>query len=153
MEAGRRLSDHDEGFVVSRHLPREQTLRKLIESLLQRLSAKRACIAKLLARELLDPACGAHTYVASGLERDFVLLQAAVRDLIGADAGREAIRLHALSVISECVFYCLAGEDPDHPLTQLAVRLPNRPRLAHFLTRRLLGALQWDGAKSEVSNP
>jgi TetR/AcrR family transcriptional regulator, regulator of cefoperazone and chloramphenicol sensitivity len=153
MEAGRRLSDRDEGFVVSRRLLPEQRLRKLTESLLQRLSAERAWIAKLLARELVDPACGAHTYVASGLERDFVLLQAAVRDLIGADASSEAIWLHALSVISECVFYCLAGEDLDHPLTHLAVRLPNRARLAHFLTQRTLRALEPEGKEPEVSNP
>ena len=57
---------------------------RLTELLLQRLSAERAWIAKLLARELVDPACGAHTYVASGLERDFVLLQAVMRDLLGA---------------------------------------------------------------------
>jgi AcrR family transcriptional regulator len=151
MEAGRRLSDQDEGFVVSQYLPPEQKLPKLVESLLQRLNAEGAWIAKLLARELIDPACGAHTYVASGLERDFVLLQAVMRDLLGAKANSEAIRLHALSVIGECVSYSLAGENPHHPLTQLAVRLPNRARLARFLTQRALGALQREWAESEVS--
>ena len=123
MEAGRRLSDHDEDFVTSRHLPPEQRLLKLIESLLQRLSAERAWIAKLLTRELVDPARAAHNYAASGLERDFVLLQAVMRDLLGAKANSEAIRLHALSVIGECVLYCLAGENLNHALIQLAVRL------------------------------
>lgn len=152
MEAGRRLSDQDAGFVESRHLPPEQKLLKLVESLLQRLSAEGAWIAKLLARELMDPACGAHTYVASGLERGFVLLQAVMRDLLGAKANGEAIRLHALSVIGECVSYSLAGENPYHPLTQLAVCLPNRARLAQFLTQRSLGALERAGQEPEVSN-
>jgi AcrR family transcriptional regulator len=153
MEAGRRLSDQDEGFVVSRHLPPEQKLLKLVESLLQRINAEDAWIAKLLARELMDPACGAHTYAASGLERDFVLLQAVMRDLLGAKANSEAIGLHALSVIGECVFYSLAGENLHHPLTQLAVCLANRARLAHFLTRCSLGALEREGKEPKVFKP
>jgi len=153
MEAGRRLSDQDEGFVVSRHLPPERKLLKLVESLLQRLNAEGAWIAKLLARELVDPAGKAHNYAASGLERDFVLLQAVMRDLLGAKANSEAIRLHALSVIGECVSCSLAGENLHHPLTQLAVCLANRARLAHFLTQRSLGALEREGKEPEVSNP
>src|SRR5512135_574429 len=57
MEAGHRLSDGDKGLVVSRYSPPEERLLVLTESLLQRLSAKRAWIAKLLTRELVDPAC------------------------------------------------------------------------------------------------
>jgi AcrR family transcriptional regulator len=154
MEAGRRLSDCDEDFLASRdHLQPEQRLLRLTELLLETLSAKRAWIAKLLARELMDAACGAHPYVASGLKRDFVLLQAVMRSLLGAKANSEAIRLHALSVMIECVFYSLAGENLDHPLTQFAVRLPNRARLAHFLTQRSLEALEREGKAPEVSNP
>jgi AcrR family transcriptional regulator len=87
MEAGRRLSDPDEDFVASPDLPTEQKLLKLVEFLLQKLSSERIWIAKLLTRELVDPAGGAHNYAASGLERDFVLLQAVMRDLLGAKAN------------------------------------------------------------------
>jgi len=143
MEAGRRLSDRDEDFLGScAHLPAEQRLLRLTELLLQKLSAKRAWIAKLLTRELMDPACGAHTYVASGLERDFVLLQAVMRDLLAAGASSETLPLHALSLIGECVLYCLAVENPHHPLVQLAASLPNRAHLARFLTERSLAVLQ-----------
>jgi len=142
MEAGRRLSDQDEALVVSRHLPPEQRLLKLVESLLRRLHAEGAWIAKLLAWEFVASGKEAHNYAASGLERDFVLLQAVMRDLLGAKANSEAIRLHTLSVISECISYSLAGANLHHPLIQLAVRLPNRACLAQFLTQRLIGALQ-----------
>ena len=81
---------------------------------------RRAWIAKLLIQELVDPVCGAHNYAAFGLERDFVLLQAVMRDLLGAKANSEAIRLHALSVIGECMLCCLAGENLNHALIQLA---------------------------------
>jgi hypothetical protein len=153
MEAGRRLSNHEEGSAASDHWPPERRLLKLVESLLEKLSAERVWIAKLLTRELVDPACGAHNYAASGLERDFVLLQAVMRELVCAKANSEAVRLHALSVISECVSYSLAGVNLDHPLNQLAVSLPNRARLARFLTERSLGALQREGAEPEVINP
>jgi AcrR family transcriptional regulator len=152
MEAGRRLSDQAEGFAASRHLPPEQKLLKLVESLLKRLSTGRAWIPKLLARELVDLASGEHNYAGSGLERDFILLQAAMRDLLRTKANSEAIRLHALSVIGECVFYSLAAENPQHPLAQLAVSSQNRVRLARFLTQRVLGALQREGAELQVSN-
>src|SRR5215470_7554956 len=91
MEAGRRLSHYDEEFATaSAHLRPEQRLLKLTQSLLQKLSERRAWIAKLLSRELLEPACGAHTYVASGLERDCVLLQSVMRDLLGIHTNPEA---------------------------------------------------------------
>ncbi len=153
MEAGRRLSDYDEGLVASAHLPPEERLLNLVESLLQKLSAEGAWSAKLLTRELDNPACGVHNYTISGLERDFVLLQAVMRDLPGAGTNSETIRLHALSVISECVFYSLAGENLAHPLIQLAVRLPNRARLAHCLTQCSLGALEREGKEPDISNP
>ncbi|MGD0260421.1 MAG: CerR family C-terminal domain-containing protein [Verrucomicrobiota bacterium] len=152
MEAGRRLSDQGEGFAAYRPLPPEQRLLQLVESLLKRLSAGRAWIAKLLARELVDAACGAHNYAASGLERDFILLQAVMRDLLGTKANSETIRLHALSVIGECVSYSLAAVNPHHPLAQLAVSSPTRACLAGFLTQRVLGALQRERAELEVSN-
>jgi len=154
MEAGRRLSDCDEGLAsCCAHLPPDQRLLNLTESLLQKLSERGAWIAKLLGRELLEPACGAHTYVASGLERDSVLLQAVMRDLLGTKANNEAVRLHALRLIGECVFYSLAAENPNHPLTQLSAGFPNRARLARFLTRRVLGALRLEAAELEVFNP
>ena len=49
MEAGQRLSGGDTGLMVSGHSLPEERLLTLTESLLQRLSAKRAWIAKLLA--------------------------------------------------------------------------------------------------------
>jgi AcrR family transcriptional regulator len=154
MEAGRQLSDRDEDFLAScAQLPPEKKLLRLTELLLQKLSANRAWIAKLLARELMDPACGAHTYVASGLERDFVMLQAVMRELLATNASGETIRLHALRLIGECVFYCLAAENPHHPLVHLAAGLPKRAHLAGFLTERSLAVRQRAGTKLEVSNP
>ncbi len=154
MEAGRRLSDRDNDLAACcAHLPLDQRLLRLTESLLQKLSERRAWIAKLLARELLEPACGAHTYVASGLERDCVLLQYVMKDLLRANPSPEAVRLHALRLIGECVFYSLVAENPSHPLIQLSAGFPNRAHLARFLTERSLATLQTGPAELKVSNP
>ena len=155
MEAGRRLSSDDGGFVASRHLPPEQKLLQLVESLLERLSGEHAWIAKLLTQELVDPASTAHNYAAFGLERDFVLLQAVMRDFLGAKANGEAIRLHALSVIGECVFCCLVAGNLRHALIQVGGRLPGRAQLVRFVAQRALGGLELEGAepKAASSNP
>jgi multidrug efflux pump subunit AcrB len=99
MEAGRQLSDFDRNFTSSTQLPPEERLLALTESLLRRLGSKRAWIAKLLARELVDHADNARSHAASRLERDFVLLQAVMRDLPGTDSHSDVIRLHALTLI------------------------------------------------------
>jgi AcrR family transcriptional regulator len=151
MEAGRQLSDLDRNFVTSTHLPPEQRLLALTESLLQRLGAKSAWIARLLARELVDHVDNTHSYAASRLERDFVLLQAVMRDLRGADTHSDAVRLHALTLIGECVFYSLTGDNPRHPLSQLTVTPPTRT-LARFLTQRSLRALRPESAEPDTSD-
>lgn len=140
MEAGRQLADDDGTFEASRHSPPEQRLLKLIESLLKKLGAKRAWIAKLLSRELVDAVGGVNTYAACGIERDFVQFQAVMKDLLGGKADDENTRLQALSIIGECVFYSLKGENPRYAFAS-SVCLPSRAHLAQFLTRRSLGAL------------
>ena len=76
-----------------------------------------------------------------------------MRDLLRANPSREAVRLYALRLIGECVFYSLAAENPHHPLTQLSAGFPGRVRLARFLTERWLAAFQRKGPELEDSNP
>ena len=152
MEAGRHLSDLDAGFVSSLHLPLEKRLLALTESLLQRLGSRRAWMAKLLARELVDCAGKDYNYAASRLEQDSILLQAAIRKLAGANHNNEAVRLHAITLIAECVFYSLTGANPQHPLNQLAI-IPSTGTLAQFLAQRSTRALQIKSTAPEVSNP
>jgi TetR/AcrR family transcriptional regulator, regulator of cefoperazone and chloramphenicol sensitivity len=151
MEAGRQLSDSDKQFVGSNTLLPEQRLLALTESLLQRLGARRAWIAKLLARELVDHADNAHSYAASRLERDFVLLQAVMRELLETKDHGDAVRLHALTLIGECVFYSLTGENGRHPLSQIAV-IPSTRTLARFLTQRTLRALRPKPTERDASD-
>jgi hypothetical protein len=76
-----------------------------------------------------------------------------LRTVTIATVNSETIGFHVLSVISECVIYCLTGENLDHPFTQFAVRLPSRTRLACFVTHHVLEALQREVIGPEISNP
>jgi AcrR family transcriptional regulator len=151
MEAGRRLSDRDYSFFLSQQLTPDQKLLMLVESLLERLGRGRASVSRLLARELADPCHATRSYVASGLERDFVLLQGVIRQLPVSKANPD-IRLHALSVLGQCVFYSLAAESPAHPLNQQACGIPGRRQLASFLTNQLLRCLQNRRTDTEIPN-
>jgi AcrR family transcriptional regulator len=140
-EAGRRLSEHDYNFVLSKRMAPEQKLLKLVESLLKRLRGGRAWLARLLGRELVDASGVRRNFAAYGLERDFVLMQSAIRDLPGAKRDMDEIRLDALTLIAGCVFYSAIGENRHHPLGQFASELPRQANLAPFLTNRLLRSL------------
>lgn len=150
MEAGRQLADGDYSFVLSQQLPPEQKVLKLTESLLKRLSAGGAWVPKLLARELADESRAKGNYAAIGLERDFVLMRGAIRQL-PATRTETDIRFHALSLLGLCVFYALVTENPNHPLTQLA-DIPNRAQLARFLTNQLLASTENQGTDTNSNN-
>jgi AcrR family transcriptional regulator len=122
--------------------PPEQRLRSVVESLFGRLGGERLWIAKLLARELLEPVGGMTLLVGVGLGRDLVLLQAAIRDLLGPGPNLETVRLYALSVVAQCVFYSLAGERLHRVLPQLLRPLPEREDLANHVVRFSLEALE-----------
>ena len=141
-EAARRLSAQDEEVRDgSAAVPPEERLQEIVESLFEKLSGERAWIAKLLARELVDPVSGMAGSVSAGLEKDLVLLEGVISQLLGPRANRETARLHALSVVSQSVFYCLAGENLHHVFPQLSQRLPDRPSLARHVAQRALGGL------------
>lgn len=151
MEAGRQLADSDYSFVLSQQLPPERKLLKLTESLLTRLSAAVAWVPKLLARELADRSRPTGNYAASGLERDFVLMQSVIRQLPISRTETD-IRLQALSLLGLCVFYALVTENPNHPLAQLA-DIPNRAHLAQFLTNQLHAPIENKGTDTNITNP
>ena len=122
--------------------PAEERLRVVIRSLFERLSGKRVWVVKLLARELLDPPWEAMPLVGAGLGNDLVLLQRAVRDLVGPREKLETIHLYVLSVVSLCVFFSLAAEKLHKVVPQLLEPLPARKSLVNHVTRFTLEALR-----------
>ncbi len=82
----------------------EQSLRAIIQSLFQKLSGENGWIAKLAARECLEADGAAPGPVTSELCDDLLLVQAVLQEPLGSEADPDAIRLHALSLLGQCVF-------------------------------------------------
>ena len=85
----------------------EERLRAHVASFLSRLldSRKPTWMARLLARELIDPTPALDRFVRRRMRANHDQLADIIRELLGPDASAEAVRLCTLSVISQCVFY------------------------------------------------
>jgi AcrR family transcriptional regulator len=149
-EARQQLAVQGEGFAgCPSDAPPQERLRSVVDSLFGRLGGQRVWIAKLLARELLDPVGGTTIPVGAGMGGDLALLQAAVHHLLGPWASVETVRLCALSVIAQCVFYCLAGEKLHRVFPQLLRPLPEQEHLANHVARFSLEALEHGQPRAE----
>lgn len=106
-EACQRLATIPEtlGAFTSQMTP-EQRLYAVVKSLFERLSGDGGWVAKLAARELVEPVVGRQGPVGTGLRKDLVLLELAVKQLLGPSVSLDIVRLTALSLLSQCVFFC-----------------------------------------------
>jgi AcrR family transcriptional regulator len=110
-EAGRQLAAAAEDVSQrSADAMPEKRIRSIVESLFKKLGEDHAWIARLVTRLLADPAGERPGWAGLGFERYFLLLQADIKNLLGPQADCETVRLHALSMISQCLFYSLAAE-------------------------------------------
>lgn len=107
----------------------QHQLQPLIESLLAKLTADSAWIARLLAREVADDATTSPGAVGKGCHADLRLLESIIKDAVGPQGDPRTLRLAALSVLSQCVF--LSAAEP-----RLPYLLPNSRR--HNVTRQEL---------------
>ncbi len=109
LEACRRLAlpaKHD--ALLTANMAPKQRLQVIIESLFERLSGDSEWIANLAIRESVEPIGTIQNLVGTGLRKDLLLLQPAIRAMLGPQTDRNMVRLRALSVLSLCVFYCVA---------------------------------------------
>jgi TetR/AcrR family transcriptional regulator, regulator of cefoperazone and chloramphenicol sensitivity len=123
--------------------------RSIVESLFKTLSDDHAWIARLVARQMADPAGERAGWVGLGFERHFMLLQAEINRLLGPQADREVVRLHALSVISQCLFYCLASESLPQVFLRLEGPLPAWEIMARHVASVSLEALHRESRKQD----
>jgi len=89
------------------HTPPEERLRAYVTGFLSRLldPQRPAWMARLLARELIEPTPALDRLVSRRMRSNHEQLSAIIRELVGPAASDNAIRLCTLSVISQCVFY------------------------------------------------
>jgi AcrR family transcriptional regulator len=88
-------------------LPAEERLRRHVTSFLSRLldPDRQAWFARILAREMIEPTPALDRVVRRRMRANHEQLSAIVRDLLGADADDDTVRLCVLSVIAQCTFY------------------------------------------------
>lgn len=112
-EACRRLAlEPPPPAAVFSALPARRKLELTVEWLFERLSADSAWIARLVVREWVDQASMTSAPVNAALGRDLARLQGVIQEVLGPQAEAEAVRLWALTALSQCVFFSLAGTDP-----------------------------------------
>lgn len=111
-----------------------------IQSLFQRLSGDAEWIAKLATREWVEPVGMRPGPVEVGLRGDYELLQAAIRGVLETGVGLDVVRLTALSVLSQCVFYCAAWPLLPRILPELDSTMLSLESLTKHVTDFALGA-------------
>ena len=120
----------------------EERLRSHVTSFLSRLldPGKPAWIARLLARELIDPTPALDGLVRRRMRANHDQLADIIRAILGSDANEEAVRLCTLSVISQCVFYKNSAAVVSRLYPEI---VPSREveRLADHVTRFSLEAM------------
>jgi TetR/AcrR family transcriptional regulator, regulator of cefoperazone and chloramphenicol sensitivity len=85
----------------------EQKLRAYVRSLLHRIfdEGRPGWHTKIMIREMLEPTSALDMLVEEGARPLHQELSAIVRELLGSAADDEVVRLSALSVMSQCVYY------------------------------------------------
>ena len=85
----------------------EARLRSFIEAMVQRIFADGvvAWHGRLMSREMIEPSDALDEIVEEGIRPQTMILSAIMRDLIGAEASLEDVRLFSCSVASQCLFY------------------------------------------------
>jgi AcrR family transcriptional regulator len=132
----------------------EQKLRACIHSLLQRVfdEGRPGWHTKILAREMIEPTRALDKLVEEVARPIHRELASIVRDLLGSGANNEAVRLCALSVMSQCVYY-------QHARSVIRRLYPEQnydgegiARLVDHITRFSLGALKDLGRQREAAS-
>ncbi len=119
-----------------------QRLKATVESLFRRLSGESQWVAKLAARELVEPAVDRSGLVSSGFQQDLVLLESAVRQLLAPGGDPNTVRLTALSVLSQCVFFCAAQDALSIIFPKGGMASVSSDALARHVVSLSLGALE-----------
>ena len=129
---------------LSRDATPEQQLRGYVQTLLQRVfdAGRPGWHAKLLARELAEPTRALDTLledVARPLHQE---LRGIVRRLLGSGATDETVRLGALSVMGQCVYYQYARTVLKHLYPEQGYAAEDIAHLVDHITEFSLAGLQ-----------
>jgi AcrR family transcriptional regulator len=106
-EYAQRRASTEDAAALDEAAPPEDRLRAHVATFVGRLLDPRrpAWIARLLAHELIEPTPVLDRLVRNRMRANHQQIASAIRELLGAAATTETVRLCTLSVVSQCVFY------------------------------------------------
>jgi AcrR family transcriptional regulator len=122
----------------------EQRLHAFIRSFLLRILEKgrSACHGKLMAQEMINPTHALDTLVAEEIRPLAKQLEAMVQALLGSPSSPEQVRLCALSIAGQCLFYHHAQPVIARLYPEQQYSTSEIERLAEHITQFSLGALK-----------
>src|SRR6266478_1110207 len=122
----------------------KQKLRAYVRSLLHRIfdEGRPGWHTKIMIREMLEPTRALDMLVEEGARPLHQELSSIVRELLGSAADDEVVRLSALSVMSQCVYYRRARPVITRLYPQQRYDSKEVERLAEHITQFSLLALQ-----------
>lgn len=148
---------HAEKFPADRGLQpgatAEQRLAAYIESILNRVfdEGRPGWHSKIMAREMIEPTRALDTLVAEIARPVHQELASIVCELLGSSAGKDAVRLCTLSILSQCVYYHHARSVLSRLYPEQEYGSENIAHLANHITQFSLGALRRAYGNGRVS--
>lgn len=124
--------------------PPQERLRAFVESFLLRIfdESRHAWHGQLMSREMIAPTAALDHLVAEEIRPMADVLHGIVRELMGAQADAEAVRLCSLSIVSQCLFYHHCRPVLERLFPKMKLDAKSAAHLAEHITQFSLNALR-----------
>ena len=124
--------------------PPDERLRAFVESFLLRIfdESRHAWHGQLMSREMIAPTAALDHLVTKDIRPMADVLHGIVRELMGAKAGAEAVRLCSLSIVSQCLFYHHCRPVLERLFPKMKLNAKSAAHLAEHITHFSLSAIR-----------
>jgi TetR/AcrR family transcriptional regulator, regulator of cefoperazone and chloramphenicol sensitivity len=128
----------------------EERLRAFVQSFLLRIFSEgpSARHGKLMAREMIEPTGALDDIVNENIRPMSVVLKAIIADLLGRKADEKTLRLCAMSVVSQVLFYHHCRPMVTRMFPDMKFNAAGIEELAGHITRFSIAAIREQGGKS-----
>jgi AcrR family transcriptional regulator len=132
----------------------EERLRAFVRSFLFRVfdPGPSAWMVKLIALEMINPSVALDSLVRERIRPMAEALTGIVREMLGSRADAERVRLHGLSVVSQCLFYAHCRSMVRKLYPDLKLGFEEVERLADHIVQFSLAALRAASPKRSRRN-
>ena len=124
--------------------PAEVRLGAFIRSFLFRIleDGRSSWFGKLMAREFIEPTHAQEMLVEDTIRPTYAMLSSIVREMLGAHAPEETVRLACASIVGQCLYFHNARPIVSRLFSQERFSDEDVERIAGHITRFSLGAIK-----------